>query len=293
MIKREDMLIPCAICNNYFKPRNKSSKFCTKFHRVNCVVCGKEFKSLSSVIFRGGNLIACSQECRVVKRKGTCSKLYGGIGFSSPTIKNKAISTNNIKYNCNYPLQSKDVRDKRDKTVKLKYGVDYICEANVIKEKVKHTNLSKFGTEKPFQNKNVQRKVRETLLTKYGGAYSVSNNGFLNDNAGIPRNKLEREIFYKLSKIFCEVYANYKSELYPFFCDFYIKDIDTYIELNFHPTHYIEPYDESKHKELKDKLLVKMESSKFYRNMYITFIESDPKKIKVAMQNKINLKSFL
>ena len=44
---------------------------------------------------------------------------------------------------------------------------------------------------------------------------------------------------------------NYKDERYPFNCDFYIGDLDIFIELNLHWTHGKEPFDVKNKENLK------------------------------------------
>lgn len=55
-----------------------------------------------------------------------------------------------------------------------------------------------------------------------------------------------------LKEKFNNVKRNYKSELYPFHCDFYIPEKDLYIEYQGHPGHGNEPFDEqnSYHKQI-------------------------------------------
>lgn len=47
------------------------------------------------------------------------------------------------------------------------------------------------------------------------------------------------------------VKRQYKSELYPFACDFYIQNLDLYIECNFHWTHGGHKFDKNNENDIK------------------------------------------
>jgi hypothetical protein len=47
-----------------------------------------------------------------------------------------------------------------------------------------------------------------------------------------------------------DIIRQYKSEKYPFNCDFYVKSIDTYIECNFNWTHGGHPFDPNSEEDL-------------------------------------------
>ena len=71
---------------------------------------------------------------------------------------------------------------------------------------------------------------------------------------------------------------------YPFNCDFYIISKDLFIEYQGHQTHYIEPFDKNnkKHLELKQQFIEKgYDMSTWYFR--------DPYKLKIAIENNINL----
>lgn len=71
---------------------------------------------------------------------------------------------------------------------------------------------------------------------------------------------------------------------YPYNCDFYIKSKDLFIEYQGHQTHYTEPFDETNEEHLKLK--------QFFENKgydMSTWTKRDPKKLKTAIENNINL----
>ena len=89
------------------------------------------------------------------------------------------------------------------------------------------------------------------------------------------------------------IYRNYRdSERYPFYCDFYIKEDDLFIELNAHWTHGGKPYDPND-EECQNQLIEwqeKAKTSQFYKNAIETWTVRDVKKLQCAQKNKLNYK---
>ena len=105
--------------------------------------------------------------------------------------------------------------------------------------------------------------------------------------------KKEEELYQEL----CEEYGTeniirqYRDEeRYPYYCDFYIKEDDLFIELNAHWTHGGRPYnpdDEECQKQLKE-WEEKAKVSKFYKNAIIVWTKRDVEKIQCAIKNNLN-----
>jgi len=90
------------------------------------------------------------------------------------------------------------------------------------------------------------------------------------------------------------IYRQYKDERYPFYCDFYIKEDDLFIELNAHWSHGGRPYDPHDEDCVK-KLLEwqeKAKTSKFYENAIQTWTVRDVQKRKCAEENHLNYKAI-
>ena len=101
----------------------------------------------------------------------------------------------------------------------------------------------------------------------------------------------EKIIYEKLCEVF-EVKSQYKSESYPFNCDFYIPSIDLYIELNFHWTHGTEPFDCNNLKHQQILNMWKSKNSEFYKNAIYTWTDLDVRKRKCVIDNNLNYLSF-
>ena len=87
-----------------------------------------------------------------------------------------------------------------------------------------------------------------------------------------------------------DIKRQYISDEYPFVCDFYIKSIDTYIEIHNHWTHGKMKYDARK-SICKQQLAIwkeKAKTSKYFKNAINTWTIRDVKKYKCAKKNHLN-----
>lgn len=91
-----------------------------------------------------------------------------------------------------------------------------------------------------------------------------------------------------------DVFPNYWSEAYPFACDFYVKSLNLYIELNACQQHGRHWFDPSSPKDLAtlakwhEKALVKS----WYKKCITVWTISDVKKLAVARANRLNYLVF-
>lgn len=105
--------------------------------------------------------------------------------------------------------------------------------------------------------------------------------------------KIEDSLYNFLIESFgvSNIERNYSQDYrYPFHCDFYIKCLDLFIELNAHWTHGGEPFDLNNIK-CQEKLELwkeKAKRSQFYENAIKTWTERDVEKQKVARENNLN-----
>lgn len=104
--------------------------------------------------------------------------------------------------------------------------------------------------------------------------------------------KAEEALYTKLVSLFGEaaVARQYKSAEYPFACDFYIKPLDLYVELNLNWTHGDHPFDINNRKDLDrlEELKTKAITSQFYANAINTWTQRDAIKLKALLDNKLN-----
>ena len=111
-------------------------------------------------------------------------------------------------------------------------------------------------------------------------------------NSSIP----EKYFKNKLIKTFgtLDIEYQYRSEQYPFNCDFYIKSLDLYIECHFNWTHGYMPFDETNKNciEQLNKWKEKAKESDFYKNAIYQWTDLDVRKAKTAKDNNLNWLCF-
>lgn len=105
--------------------------------------------------------------------------------------------------------------------------------------------------------------------------------------------KPEEELYLYIKERFPSVKRQYKDkERYPYFCDFYIPELDLFLELNGNWTHRNHPYDMNS-KEDNSILNIWKEKSKehpMYLSAIKTWVVSDVNKRNKAKENHLNFK---
>lgn len=299
-------------------------------HRPVCKTCGNYTNfNLNKKSYLNYCSVSCSLKDPEVKKKQDETKLkkYGsvnnhkkyektciqkyGVNNAAKTekSKNKALCTNIEKYGYSSPLLNNEVKEKSKITNIKKYGEAIPQKSKVIKDKIitsnKETNIKKYGVDNPMKIQEIVNKQKQTILAKYGVS-NISQSSWYKENIKEINNKknithqknnsfntsnLEKISLDKLKEIFKNVNAYYKSELYPYVSDAYIKDIDTYIEFNYHWTHGKEKYIGSKEQN-KIVDLWKSKNTTYYNNAIYTWTIRDPEKLNTAKNNNINLLIF-
>ena len=292
-----------------------------------CKVCGKSVRFDASHRFhRNRNgwpfMIYCSPKCQAndpeirEKHKQTNLERYG---VDNPAkveeIKEKIRNTNIERYGVKNPWSSDKIKDKIKKTNLERYGVDHVFKSPEFIKKREQTNIEKYGTKtygesdiaQQYKNKFIE-KAKQTCLKKYGVdsyAKSQAYKDFIhNHREEISQKQYETKkknnsfnisakedyLFVLLDKNFDNVIRQYKSEKYPFACDFYIPSFDLYIEYNGNWTHGNHPYNETDNNDIIRKAFIeeKSQTSKFYMNALHVWTISDVHKRNTAMNNCLN-----
>ena len=204
---------------------------------------------------------------------------------------------------------NREREEKKKKTCLAKYGVEYVKQSEVVKAVEIANNLAKYGVEHPAKLDSVRAKIEKTCLKKYGVKSYVESEESKNRiktlyRQGITQakqyatkkahntlsgSKLEDQAFQLLLQKFPEVKRHYKSEAYPFYCDFFIPIIDTYIELNLYWTHGRHPFDPNS--KIDQEKLIKWKD-KGYNKAIEKWTRKDPLKRKIAQDQGLNYKEF-
>ena len=239
-------------------------------------------------------------QCDLIKEKLKQTNLerYGvECVLQLEAVRSKIIETNLEKYGVEYPIQSDIIKEKRIKSNLEKYGVEYPIQTPEVVNLIKSTNLERYGTEYTFQSDIIKEKSKQTNLERYGVDHPSKseivklkiynthkrNNSF---NTSEPELKLLKLLQDKFG--FNNIEYQYKSSKYPFVCDFYIKSLDLYIELQGSWTHGFEPFDATNPDHQNKLQIWKSKNTKFYNNAINVWTVRDPLKRKIAKDSNLN-----
>lgn len=272
---------------NEFKEKTKQT--CLKRYGVEHVAQSNDFKS---------------------KYKQTCLERYGvdnplklektKINSHSKRAKEKQIKTCLERYGVENSFQSEIVKNKYKENYKRKFGVENPFQNEVVKEKIKQTCLKKYGVDKPSKSDIVKEKYKQTCLERYGVSSPMKNQYISNKSINIriknntwSSSKPEEELYLCIKERFPLVKRQYKDkERYPWFCDFYIPELDLFLELNGTWTHGKHPFNMNS-KEDNSILNLWKEKSKehpMYLSAIKTWTISDVNKRNKAKENNLNFK---
>ena len=270
----------------------------------------KEIIKRTNLYLHGVENFSISEESKAKRRK-TMKEKYGvEYSWQSTELKNKMQKTMIEKYGTYSPSYSKEIVQKRKQTMKERYGVEYSGQSTELKNKMQKTMIEKYGVDNYTKTNEYKEKAKQTCLKKYGVTnYSkskekrlkyqdrdyvnkISEKNYITKkkNNSFNISKSEDKIYELLTKIFLNVERQYRSELYPFNCDFYIPSLDLYIEYNGNWTHGKESYDVNniEHQKKLNKWKELSKSSKFYKNAIYVWTDLDVRKRSIAIQNGIN-----
>ena len=155
-------------------------------------------------------------------------------------------------------------------------------------EKEKHRSLAminNWANKSQEERDEITRKKHLSDKVNSPEAIAKANNTRL-AHGTVRTSKAEADFYNKLLLFFNsdDVIHGYKSDEYPYICDFYIKSKNMYIEYQGHQTHGFRPYDPIDSQCWKD------EEYMIVHNYDLkTWQVRDPAKIKTALNNKLTL----
>ena len=233
------------------------------------------------------------------KAEDTVMERYGVTNaMQSDTVKERAKKTLLENYGVEHPMQSEEVRSLAKATCVERYGVDNPMKNESVMDKVKATNVERYGAENVFASEAIKNKIRMTNLERYGVEYPSQNSDIsekMFNSRTYSVSEQENAVYEMLVERFGEedVLRQYKSEAYPFRCDFYVKSRDLYIEFNGLWTHGGHWFSGSDADSLKyGQWLEKAEDSAYYRKAIDTWTRRDKLKRRTAAGNKLNYVVF-
>lgn len=226
-----------------------------------------------------------------LKNKETCLQRYGVDNvFKSDEIKQKIHDTALERYGVDWTSQSKITLEHAKQTFQVKYGSDNYLSSKEFKQ---------FKKENKEYLKNIRVQTQERILK--------DNPKFYYDLAKIGCETKRKNGTFNKSKpeeswytVLCNKYGEdnitrqYVDDRYPFNCDFYVKTLDLFIEINDFWTHGKHPFNENDENDLKelDKIRCRQKlNAKGKKNSYYTaedvWTKRDPMKLQTAIDNDL------
>ena len=223
----------------------------------------------------------------------TCRERYGSDWWSSSDIGKQTL----------HEIMSSDEMKGRVKDGYIRnYGVDHFMKTDKGRKIARENILQPERQEALKQGIYKKYGVSSFLNSKYFNANRLN---YLEKSWKTKRrngtfNSSKSENTLKALLIDCfgkgNVECQYKSDLYPFYCDFYIKSLDLYIELNCHWTHGHHWFDETNVDDIArlNEWLEKAKSrgSKYYHLAIEVWTKRDVLKRETAIKNNLNYVVF-
>lgn len=290
----------CKICNREFKNPLALATHIKEKHGVT----SKEYYDKFLIKGGEGKCALCGEKLRFRGIVRGYTKYCKHCFFKAEETKEKIKATNLENLGVEWPTQSKTVREKWKLSSLEKYGTEYPTQSDEIKEKVRQTSRRKYGKDYYAQTDEHKERYINTCMERYGVEnYSQSEEyhqrypGLLKkrlktmkEHKTFNSSKAENGLEVKLRELFPDLKAQYRSEQYPFKCDFYIPSLDLYIEYNGTWTHGYKFFDKNDENDLArlNELKAKTEKSKFYTTAIEIWTVRDVLKLETAIKNNLN-----
>ena len=219
----------------------------------------------------------CSLQNKDVDEKTKLTNLqkYGNERFTRTQLfLDKQTKTCLSRYGVSHYSKTSEFEEKYIDTCIKHYGVKNYSKTNEFTKKVKLTSLLKYGSEYPMQSEIVQQKVKETKDKNH--THNTSS--------------IEEQFASWLKDNNINFVRQYKSEQYPFCCDFYFPDRELYFEINGLWTHGSHPFDINNETDIAKLEKWKDKNTDYYDTAINTWTVRDPLKVKTAKENKLNFK---
>ena len=267
-----------------------------------CPECGKPVK----IRYRVNNPLykTCGNKECIHKRKShgpeEANLIKYGVKnqFQRPEIKEQIMKHNLEVYGCKSHMQNKEWMKRYEEANLIKYGVKNQFQRPEIKEQIIKHNLEVYGVDH-FSKTNIYKEKMSKIASSK--EFQEKRNKTLTKNNTWNKSKQEEYVYKKLISKFNNVKRQYYSDLYPFKCDFYINDLNLYIEYNGSDLHNDHPFTGSKDdlieiEKIKQKAAVIKEKTgkniSRYDNKIKIWTISDVNKRNIAKINNLNYKEF-
>lgn len=303
-------MLKCELCNREFNSLKSLGLHLSHSHK------GYSHKKYYDLYMKKDGDGICPVCGKITKFKGglhgynrTCSF---SCGQKHPETRAKLAKTNLERYGATNPYGSKEIRDKIKKKNLKNLGVENPFQQKEVQLKARHnshtkkaeakrqqTCLEKYGNKYHIASEEIKKKTLNTLKERYNvtNSYSIpeihakavqNSLGYHDDNG----NESSWEAILEDALINKNIKFNKhynKDPRYPYFCDFYLIDTDTFIEINgfwMHGGHYFNKSNKADLEKLK--VWKSKKSQKLYETAINVWTKSDLIKRKTAKKNKLN-----
>lgn len=302
----------------------------TRLCDVVTLICPKHglFEKKAETLLRGCGCDKCKDENkqldyqkRAEKRKQTVLQKYGVDNVMKLESTKQNLRESMLdKYGVDNARKMQSTIDKARQTNVERYGAISYAKSEEGLQQIQNTMKEKYGAKNFMQSDarfavlpEMKEKARQTQIEKYGASHYAKSDDFKAHLSERKKKeyatKLARGTFntsrpeIKLRELLVDAFGEndveeqYKSNKYPFYCDFYIHSLDLYIELNVHFTHghrWYEPLNVDcinllSEWESRSKCIEKAE---YYKNAIETWTIRDVQKRNIARINNLNYLVF-
>lgn len=220
------------------------------------------------------------------------------------------------KYGVDNIMQHPDTVKRAQKTNQERYGATSYLGSNEGRKRILATNLERYGAENFMQSEarydvlpEMRQKAIRTQQERYGASHWSQSEAFRNaypvmkakeyatkeKHQSFQTSECELELQRRLEDVFGKenVKTQYRSEQYPYLCDFYIVSREMYIELNAHWSHYYRPFlvDEAESDAYYQSLLQTKET-KSSKQILDVWTKRDVEKRMCAKEHHLNYLVF-
>lgn len=209
----------------------------------------------------------------------------------------KLVETQNMRYG-GVGLANKDALTKAKSTNRMRYGTENVMQNESVKKTLAAKNQQVYGGPSPFSSDAVQQKAQQSKLERIEAVMrEYKKSGVIND-AIFKQSPYELIVFYELIERFGKEDVWYQYGLhpydarYPYSCDFYIKSLDLFIEINAHYSHGKHWYDAKDHQDVARRAHLSASTSRKSQKSLETWCKTDIEKREKAKTSGIRYLVF-
>lgn len=244
-----------------------------------CKICGNPVSFLTRC-GQWGYSVYCSGKCAMhdyeIKQKldNTKEERYGDRKYNNSEKQKKTISEKNESF----------WKNRNEKSLKTRYDKNdgkYFSDDTI--QKTKETNKKRYNVESYTQTDEFKKIIHDRHDEIQEKQYRTKHH-----NKSFNTSSVEDKFSIYLDSLGIEYIRQYKSDKYPFVCDFYIGVFDLYVEINASWTHGGHPFNPSNPDDIEKLELWKSKESKYYDNAIYTWTDLDVRKKEIVEKNGLN-----